>query len=287
LKERGNRTTTYLLLPGMVFTILFVVAPVVGMVIFSVLKLEFYRFQPVFTLENYIDILSYGEWMTTLETLGRTLYMTGIVLGLVIAGAYPIGYLLARKIKSPVVQTVILLLCILPFWTSYVIRMITWVPLLAKEGIVNQILLSLGLIDAPVEWLLFSPASVVIVEFFLWIVFMVGPIFWVIARISDEVMEASLNLGATRIKRFLTITLPMSVPGIATGIMFVFVMLMSDFATPTIIGGGNYFSLASYLKISMRNSEFGMIASYSVLMIAVTFFIVYLLFRKVDLRKEL
>ncbi|MBW2618375.1 MAG: ABC transporter permease subunit, partial [Deltaproteobacteria bacterium] len=83
------------------------------------------------------------------------------------------------------------------------------------------------------------------------------------------------------------ITLPMSVPGIATGTIFVFVMLMSDFVTPTIIGGGNYFSLASYLKISMRNSEFGMIGAYSVLMIAVTFFFVYLLFRRVDLRKEL
>lgn len=287
MKEKRNWVTLCLLLPSLFITVIFVIVPLAGLVIFSFLRMEHYRFVPALTLENYAGVFADGAWLFTLETLAKTLGMAFLVLALVIFGAYPIAYFLARKIKSPVVQTVILVICILPFWTSYVIRMITWVPILANSGIINSFLLTLGIIKSPITTLLFSYKAMIFVEFFLWVVFMVGPIFWMIARIPDEVMEASLNLGASRIKRFLTITLPLSVPGIATGIMFCFVMIMSDFATPKIIGGGHYFMFASYIDNSMQNSEFALAGSYSTIMTVVTLFLVYLLFRAVDLRKEL
>jgi putative spermidine/putrescine transport system permease protein len=287
LKDSQRRTTLYLLLPSLVVKVLFVIVPLANIILFSFLKFQNYRFTNSFTIENYTDLFAGGQWMFTLGTLVKTLGLTGLVLLMVIVGAYPIAYLLARKVRSPVTQTVILLLCILPFWTSYIIRMITWVPMLGQGGLINLTLLYLGLIDAPIKGLLFSYPSMVFVEFFLWIVFMVGPIFWVIARIPDEIMEASLNLGASRVKRLLTITLPMSIPGIATGTVFVFVMIMSDFATPKIIGGGHYFMFASYVDNSMAFTEYGLASSYSVLLTAVTLFFVYFLFRSVDLRKEL
>ena len=287
MKEKRNWATLCLLLPSLFLTIVFVIVPLAALIIFSFLRLEYYRFVPALTLESYADVFADGAWLFTLETMGKTLGMAVLVLALVILGAYPIAYFLARRIKSPVTQTVILVLCILPFWTSYVIRMITWVPILANTGIINSFLLSSGIIKSPITTLLFSYKAMIFVEFFLWVVFMVGPIFWMIARIPDEVMEASLNLGASRIKRFLTITLPLSVPGIATGIMFCFVMIMSDFATPKIIGGGHYFMFASYIDNSMQNSEFALAGAYSTIMTVVTLFLVYLLFRTVDLRKEL
>lgn len=287
MKEKRNWATLCLLLPSLFLTIVFVIVPLAALIIFSFLRTESYRFVPALTLESYADVFADGAWLFTLETMGKTLGMAVLVLALVILGAYPIAYFLARRIKSPVTQTVILVLCILPFWTSYVIRMITWVPILANTGIINSFLLSSGIIKSPITTLLFSYKAMIFVEFFLWVVFMVGPIFWMIARIPDEVMEASLNLGASRIKRFLTITLPLSVPGIATGIMFCFVMIMSDFATPKIIGGGHYFMFASYIDNSMQNSEFALAGAYSTIMTVVTLFLVYLLFRTVDLRKEL
>ena len=266
---------------------LFVVIPVLTNVVFSLLRMQYYRFLPELTLENYADIFTMGAWKFTAETMAKTLGMAALVLALVIIGAYPIAYLLGRKIKSPVWQTFILLLCILPFWTSYIIRMITWVPLLASTGVVNSFLMWLGVIKEPITSLLFSYQAMVIVQSFLWVVFMIGPIFWMIARIPEEVMEASLNLGASPLKRFLTITLPMSVPGIATGTLFVFVMIMSDFATPRIIGGGHYFLFSSYVANSMQNSEFALASAYSTLLTLTTLFFVYLLTRFVDLRKEL
>ena len=287
MKDRRSRKTFYLLLPNLVVTVLFVLVPVIGMVIFSLLRLEHYAFKPDLTFENYSLILADGAWIEVIINMLRTLGMLGVVLALVLIGAYPIAYLLARKVKNPGIQMAILLLCITPFWTSYIIRMVTWVPLLANEGIVNSILLSLGIIKEPLAWLLFSARAVIIVEFFLWIVFLVAPIFWVIARIPNEVMEASLNLGATRLKRFLTITLPMSVPGMAVGIMFVLVIIMGDFATPSIIGGGRFMSFSNHLKNYMVYSEFGIIGAYSVFLMATSLFLVYLLFRAVDLRKEL
>lgn len=287
MKNPHSRTTLYLLLPSLVVVVLFVIVPLATIVVFSFLKIENYRFTTALTLENYAGIFADGQWASTLGTLVKTLKMAGIVLIMVIAGAYPIAYLLARKVRNPVTQTVILLLCILPFWTSYIIRMITWVPMLGQGGLVNSILLSLGVIDAPIRSLLFSYQSMILVTFFLWIVFMVGPIFWVIARIPNEIMEASLNLGASKIKRFLTITLPMSIPGVATGFMFVFVMIISDFATPRIIGGGHYFTFASYVENSMAFAQYGLASSYSVMLTACTLFFVYWLFRFVDLRKEL
>lgn len=287
MKEKRNWATLCLLLPSLSVTAIFVIVPLAGLVIFSFLRMEYYRFVPALTLENYASAFADGAWLFTLETLAKTLGMAVLVLALVILGAYPIAYFLARRIKSPVTQTLILVLCILPFWTSYVIRMITWVPILANTGIINSFLLSVGIITSPITTLLFSYKAMIFVEFFLWVVFMVGPIFWMIARIPEEVMEASLNLGASRIKRFLTITLPLSVPGIATGIMFCFVMIMSDFATPKIIGGGHYFMFASYIDNSMQNSEFALAGVYSTIMTVVTLFLVYLLFRTVDLRKEL
>lgn len=285
--KKRNWATLYLLLPSLGMTVLFVLVPVVMAVIFSFLELVNYRFTPNFTLENWIDVFSGGAAGVTIGTMIKTLGVVGLVIGLVIAGAYPVAYLLAWRIKSQVTQTVILVLCILPYWTSYIIRMITWVPLLAEHGLVNMILMKLGIIDQPITTLLFSFKAMILVEFFLWIVFMIGPIFWFIARIPSEVMEASLNLGATRLKRFLTITLPLSVPGIATGILFIFIMIMSDFATPRIIGGGHIFFFASYVYSNMSFSEYAAASVYSVLLMGVVLAIVYLLFRLVDLRKEL
>lgn len=283
----SGRSTFLLLLPSLILVGLFVVIPVLTNVIFSLLRVEYYRFKPELTLENYADIFTFGAWKFTLETMVKTLGMAALVLGMVILGAYPIAYLLGRKIKSPVIQTFILLLCILPFWTSYIIRMITWVPLLASTGVINSILIGAGIIREPITSLLFSYQSMVIVQFFLWVVFMIGPIFWMISRIPEEVMEASLNLGASPLKRFLTITLPLSVPGIATGTLFVFVMIMSDFATPRIVGGGHYFLFSSYVANSMQNSEFALAGAYSTILTVTTLIFVYLLTRLVDLRKEL
>ncbi|MEQ9570703.1 MAG: ABC transporter permease, partial [Nitratireductor sp.] len=189
-----------------------------------VLVVSFFRYQmlvgivPDFTFKNYADILTnQTNWLlywSTLKFAIIVLAITGFI-------GFWISYFLVFHIRNLVVAIALFLVCTVPFWTSNIIRMISWRPVLGREGLVNQALVGSGLTDQPVEWLLYSDFAVVVAYVHLFTLFMIVPIFNSMARIDKSLLEAALDAGASRWGVIWNVVLPLSKTGIALGTLFV------------------------------------------------------------------
>ena len=127
-------------------------------------------------------------------------------------------------IKSPYWKSALLLLFIVPFWTSYLTRTITWLPMFGLEGVVNQVLMALRITDEPLEFLLYSRFSMMVALWFLFIVFMIGPIYFSMQRIDEDVMSAAAVYGADPWRTFFQVVVPLTLPGLMAGSLFVVVL---------------------------------------------------------------
>ncbi len=229
--------TTYLqVAPLTLVLILFFVVPVALVVMVS-----FFRYQmlvgivPDFTLKNYIDLFSNP---TTWTLYFSTVKFTLIVLAITFVLGFWIAYFLVFHVRSLLIAIGLFLVCTVPFWTSNIIRMISWRPVLGKEGLINSGLISAGVIDQPYEWLLYSDFSVVVAYVHLFTLFMIVPIFNSMARIDKSLLEAAVDAGATRWGVIWNVVLPLSKTGIALGALFVVTLVMGDFFVVTVMSGG-------------------------------------------------
>src|SRR5258708_3879330 len=128
-------------------------------------------------------------------------------------------------------QIALFLVCTIPFWTSNVIRTISWIPLLGRNGLVNSALLKLGIVNQPIEWLIYSDLSVILSLVHLYVLFMIVPIFNSMMRIDRALLEASCDAGASGWQTLWNVVVPLSKPGIAIGSIFVITIVMGDFVT--------------------------------------------------------
>jgi spermidine/putrescine transport system permease protein len=151
--------------------------------------------------------------------------------------AYPIGYFLALCVRK--LKYVLLLVIIVPFLTSFLLRVLAWKVMLGDRGVVNSALVSLHLRPAndPIEWLLYSQFTVMLVLAYVWIPFVALPIFVSLDNLDRSLLEAASDLGASRVKTFLRVTLPLSLPGLIAAFVFVFVPTIGEFVTPLLVGG--------------------------------------------------
>ena len=154
-------------------------------------------------------------------------------------------------------QMVLFLVCTIPFWTSNVIRMISWIPLLGRNGLVNQMLVGAHVVDAPVEWLLYSPFSVALAFVHLFTFFMVAPIFNSMMRIDRRLMEAAYDAGASGWQMLTNVIIPLCKPGIAIGSIFVVTIVMGDFITFDEMGGEQIASAGKVIetRLGARRTE--------------------------------
>jgi ABC-type spermidine/putrescine transport system permease subunit I len=169
---------------------------------------------------------------------------------------YPIAYFLAMRVNSFKWQMALFLLCMVPFWTSYLIRAVAWLPMLGRRGLLNSMLLALDIIDKPTRVLLYSEFGYTTALVQIYVVLCVGPIFFSLAKIDTDIIEAAKDMGATAFQIFREIIVPLSLPGVAIGMIFIFVMLMGEFATAVVVYGGktstvgtvilNYYAIANY-----------------------------------------
>jgi putative spermidine/putrescine transport system permease protein len=210
-----------------------------------------------------------------------------IVLAIVLIISYPVAYFLARIIKSDRLKLILLMLCIIPFWTSYITRMVTWMPMLGREGLLNSIMMAVGIVDEPAGILLFSEPAMIFVMVFLYSVFCVGPIYFSMARIEEEVIESALDLGAGGVQTFIHVIVPLSLPGVATGAFFVIVMLMGEYATPAIIGGNKFPMLGNNIMAQSLIMQWAPASAYSIILMGLTLVFVIILFRLINIRKLL
>lgn len=264
---------------------LFFMLPIALVVVVSFFDYQAYQILiPDFVLFNYQDVFSSDvTYRTYLITFRFCLMVWAITLVL----GFAIAYFLAFHIRTITMQIVLFLLCTIPFWTSIVIRMIAWIPLLGRNGLVNNALVASGLTDAPVEWLLYSEFAVVIGYVHLYTLFMIVPIFNSMMRIDRSLLEAATDAGASGWQTTWNVIVPLCKPGIAIGSIFVVAMVMGDFVTVNVLGGGQVASVGKAIAAELSYLQFPPAAANSMVLLGVVILLIMLLMRFADIRKEL
>ncbi|MCX7277535.1 MAG: ABC transporter permease [Burkholderiales bacterium] len=279
-------------LPLTTVFVLFFLVPLALVLMVSFWDYNQYELLPDFTFKNYAAIfegcLSGGDDMcVTFKTYLSTFKFCLLVWLITLVIGFTVSYFLAFHIKSSGVQVVLFVLCTIPFWTSNVIRMIAWVPLLGRNGLVNQALLTTGLIDKPVEWLLFSSFSVVLAFVHLFTTFMIVPIFNSMMRIDRSLIEAANDSGASGWQTLWNVIVPLCRSGIIIGSIFVITIVMGDFVTIGVMGGQQIASVGKIIQVQTSYLQFPLAAANAMILLALVLMIIWALTRMVDIRKEL
>ena len=276
---------------GLVFLFFFVI-PLILVVIVSFWDYNDYEMLPSFTMRSYTEnfegcLTQLPDLCTILKTYVSTAKFCFIVWLTTLIIGFTIAYFLAFHIRSATTQMVLFLICTIPFWTSNVIRMVSWIPLLGRNGVVNGALMSAHIVDKPVEWLLYSPFSVSLAFTHLFTFFMVVPIFNSMMRIDKRLVEAAYDSGASSWQTLWNLVVPLSKPGIVIGSIFVVTIVMGDFITFGVMGGQQIASAGKVVEARLNALQFPPAAANAVILLAVTLLIIVALNRIVDIRKEL
>jgi putative spermidine/putrescine transport system permease protein len=298
IRRESGFPVGWLIAPEALWLLVFLVIPLISIIVFSFWTSTGHGMTPDPTLGHYADYFgtegffdpSSDRFLTPsvfIRTLGSTFYFTAVVMVLCLALGYPIAYFLAMQVKSFKWQMALFLLCMVPFWTSYLIRAVAWLPMLGRRGLLNKMLLGLDIIDKPVDVLLYSEFGYTMALVQLYVVLCVGPIFFSLAKIDQAILEAARDMGANAFQIFREIIGPLSLPGVAIGMIFIFVLIMGEFATAVVVYGGktsttgtvilNYYAIANYPFAAVNAL---------VLMLSMMIGVVVIL-KLVDIRKEL
>jgi putative spermidine/putrescine transport system permease protein len=273
-----------------VFVVFFLV-PLALVLMVSFWDFNEYELLPGFTLKNYFAIFegcgNTSEMCVTFKTYLSTFKFSFLVWLITLVTGFTVSYFLAFYVRSQSVQTLLFVLCTIPFWTSNVIRMISWVPLLGRNGLVNQSLTGLGIVNQPVEWLLFSDFSVVLAFVHLYTMFMIVPIFNSMMRIDRSLIEAANDSGASAWQTLWNVIVPLSRTGIIIGSIFVITIVMGDFVTIGVMGGQQIASIGKIIQVQTSYLQFPLAAANAVILLAIVLMIIWALTRLVDIRKEL
>ena len=236
------------------------------------------------TLQNYVDIFSRT---LTFNLYAETITFTVLTWLFSMIIGFWVAYFLVFHVRNPLLAIGLFLLCTVPFWTSNIIRMISWIPLLGKEGLINMALLRLGVVHQPLEFLLFSGFAVVVAYVHQLTIFMIVPIFNAMSRIDKRVVEAALDAGASRLDIMRMIILPLSKNGIALGSIFVVSIVMGDFFVIKVMSGGGSASVVGALYEDVGVLQYPTAAASAVALTILVTLIVTAILRTVDVRKEI
>lgn len=262
----------------------FLFLPIAMIVTVSFWDYDFARMYPDFLMFNYEDVL--GSWVTW-KTYLNTLKYAVIVWALTLVIGFWVAYFLAFHVRTAAMQTVLFLICTVPFLTSNIIRMISWIPVLGRNGLVNSALVSMGIVPKPIEWLLYSDFAVVLAMVHLYTLFMVTPIFNTLMRVDRSLVEAARDAGATGWQTLTNVIIPLAKPGMAIGTIFVVTLVMADFITVQVMSGGQSASVALMMKNEMSLLQYPAAAANATVLLIVVLIMVAAILRVVDIRKEL
>ena len=271
-------------LPLTLTLVLFLVFPILLIGVVSFWDYNEFELLPDFVWTNYEELftssVTYTIYFATIKFAVLTWVFTLLI-------GFTVAYFLAFHVHDLKWQIVLFLLCTIPFWTSNIIRMIAWIPVLGRHGLVNEGLLALGVVDQPIEWLLFSEFAVVLAFVHLYTLFMVVPIFNSMMRIDPSVIEAAYDAGAGTWRTVWHVVLPLCKPGIAIGTIFVVTLVMGDFVTVQMMSGGQSASVGVAMNNKRALLQYPAAAADAVILLAVVLMMVAALMRIVDVRKEL
>jgi putative spermidine/putrescine transport system permease protein len=289
--SKGQVSPFWQITPFNCVFILFFIVPLLLILMVSFWDFNEYEILPDFTFKNYLSIfdgcLNTQEMCVTLKTYLSTFKFCFTVWLSTLLIGFTLAYYLAFHIQSLAVQTALFAVCTIPFWTSNVIRMISWIPLLGRNGLVNKALIESGLVQSPVEWLLFSNFSVILAFIHLYTMFMIVPIFNSMMRIDKSLIEASSDSGASKWQTIWNVILPLSKTGIIIGSIFVITIVMGDFVTVGVMGGQQIASIGKIIQVETSYLQFPLAAANAVILLSIVLMMIWALTRMVDIRKEL
>jgi spermidine/putrescine transport system permease protein len=269
--QRSPGTAGWLLLaPLILWAVAFVVAPAIIMFGYSFAhRGTLGGVVPGFTLENYAGVLDPVYLRIVLRSIGYAAATTAICL----AAGYPVAYLIGRADAQW--RNLLLMGVMVPFWTSFLIRTYAWVTILKSEGLMNSLFVQLGLIAQPLE-MLYTPGAVIVGLVYTFLPFMILPVYSSVEKLDGALIEAALDLGAGPLRAFSRVIVPLTSPGIAAGVLLVFVPALGIYAVNDILGGGRVDMIGNIIenqfKGNARNWPFGAALGTTLL---VTFALVY------------
>ena len=215
---------------------------------FGIMVVMSFWTQVGFDLDTALTLANYGEAADSRvykALLLRSLAISGTVTVATVLLAYPMAYYVAFHVHQRKLLWIILMT--VPFWTSYLLRVFAWKIILGFNGAINSGLKSMGLIDQPLEFLLYSPTAVVITLAHAWAAFAILPIYVSLEKIDRSLLEAAADLGDRPVYRFLRVTLPLSLPGVVAAMLIIFIPTVGDYVTPALVGGPDGMMLANII----------------------------------------
>lgn len=262
----------------------FLVIPIIMIVVVSFWGATEWSIYPAFQFDNYEFLFS--SWVTYSVFL-KTFKYALVTWALTLLIGFTVAYFLAFHVRKLPWQIALFLLCTVPFWTSNIIRMISWIPFLGRNGIANQTLLSWGIVDEPLEWLLFSDFSVILAFVHLYTLFMVVPIFNSMMRIDRSLLEAATDAGANGLQTLWNVVIPLCKPGIMIGTIFVVTLVMGDFITVRFMSGSQSANVGRLISNDIGLLLYPSACATAVVLLCTVLIIIAIFLRLVDIRKEL
>jgi spermidine/putrescine transport system permease protein len=255
------------LLPGLLLLLIYLLIPLCMLVVMSFYRSTLFGVVPDFSWSNYVHFTR-NPMFPNLLLRSIRMALTVTVISLLVS--YPFAYFLARATRR--YKTALLILVMVPFWTSYLIRTMSWLPILGIKGVVNYSLMTLQIVSDPVEVFLFNEFSVILTLTHIYLPYMVVPIYLSLDRLDGRLLEAAGDLGANPVRTFWHVTLPLSLPGVVGGIVMVFIAGFGAYVTPKLLGGSSGIMFGNVLADQYSgtfNWPFG--AVLALIMIAVVF----------------
>ena len=282
--KSSSNSAWWLIAPGFIWMALFLVIPMLMIFYVSFWTQTTFKIEPKLTLDSWQQFFGSDTYLASLWT---TVRIWLIVLAATFIIGYPTALFVGLFVKSKTLSTILLVVCVIPFWTSFLIRVLAWRPMLGKEGAINILLMKAGLIAQPIEALLFTELSVIIGMTQIYCVFMVGPIAFMLGRIDPNVIEAARDLGAGFWRIFRKIIFPLSLPGVVVGMIFVTVMVLGEFATASALSGRKVNLLGNIIVTQVGSHKWALASVVGVILTVIMGMVISLFLRIVDLKREL
>lgn len=241
---RSARTGILLLAPTFLFTVALLAVPLLSVLAHSFWTQNYLDIDTRFTLDRYVEVWTDPLYRTLML---RSLAVSAVTTVLTVAMAYPIAYYIAFHGGQR--RGLWLFLVTIPFWTSYLLRVFAWKVILGYEGVLNSGLLALGLIAAPLDFLLYNVNAVVLTLTHAWAAFAILPIYVSLRKIDGSLLEAATDLGDGPVRRFLRVTLPLSLPGVIGAAVVIFIPTVGDYITPKLVGGPDGAMIANMIQV--------------------------------------
>jgi putative spermidine/putrescine transport system permease protein len=284
MQARPNLTGWLMVSPLAIVLAVFLVLPIILIGVVSFWTATEFSIVPAFSWENY-DFL-FGSPVTYSVFLNTFKYAI-ITWALTFTIGFTVAYYLAFHIHTQTWQIALFLLCTIPFWTSNIIRMISWIPFLGRNGIANSALISWGVVDEPLDWLLFSDFAVILAFVHLYTLFMVVPIFNTMMRIDKSLIEAARDAGASGRQILWNVILPLTKSGIMIGTIFVVTLVMGDFITVRFMSGSQSANVGRLISNDIALLQYPSASATAIVLLATVLITIAILLRFVDIRKEL